>query len=92
MHNTWNHEADGQQEKITQGATSISQEQETETSLHMSFTLVNRRLENVAWADESQFLLQHSDGRGTNYTKLEYRFKEEWQNISKSRCANLTDS
>ncbi len=53
-----------QQQKTTPGAAPVSYEQETEAKYRTgSPKLDNRRLENVAWSDESQFLLRHSDGR-----------------------------
>ncbi len=62
-HNTLNPEADGQQQqKTTPGAAPVSLEQETEdtiTQAQQNWTIEDCK--NVAWSDESRFLLRHSD-------------------------------
>ncbi len=62
-----NPEADGlQQQKTTPGAAPVSEEQETEATFTKLTQITNWTIEdwkNVAWSDESRFLLRHSDGR-----------------------------
>lgn len=49
-------------QKITLGATPVSNKQETEATIHLAHQKWEAEGKNITWFDESRFLLRHSGG------------------------------